>query len=130
MMGRMNKISVLIGALAVLMLSVAAVTVTSRVTSAGSPNQVATPTSDCAANQANDATETPSTAADTDQIDQQCGPQDATDGVADSADAADSAPEAADASEPATGADTDAVEQQDGPGSQDAPDVPGAPATP
>lgn len=112
MMGKLNRFTVLIGAVAVLMLSVAAVTVTSRVTNAGGANQ--TTTVDCAANQAGDAAETTG-APDTDLVDEQCGPQDATDGAA----------EPADASEPK---DTDAVEQQDGP--QDAADASADPAKP
>ena len=115
MMGKLNRFTVLIGAVAVLMLSVAAVTVTSRVTNAGGANQ--TTTVDCAANQAGDAAETTG-APDTDLVDEQCGPQDATD----------SAAEPADASEPKDAADTDAVEQQDGP--QDAADAPADPAKP
>ena len=111
MMGKVNRTSVLVGALALLMLSVAAVTVTSRVTNAGGANQTATP--NCAASQADDATETKD-APETDQVDEQCGPQDAADGS-----------DAADASEPNDAADTDNVEQQDGP--QDAPDAPAVP---
>ena len=115
MMGKVNRTSVLVGALALMMLSVAAVTVTSRVTNAGSPTPTTTQqvTTDCTANQADDATETKD-AADTDLIDQQCGPQDAADGS-----------DAADASEPKDAADTDTVEQQDG--AQDAPDAPATP---
>jgi len=114
MMGRVNRASVLVGTIAALMLSLVAVTVRSRVTSAGNASQTAT--ADCSANQADDAAETKD-APDTDRVDQQCGPQDAADGG-----------DAADAHEPKDAADTDNVEQQDGP--QDAPDAGGAPETP
>jgi hypothetical protein len=107
----MNRASVLVGALAVLMLSVAAVTVTSRVSNAGGANQSVT--ANCAANQADDATETKD-ATDTDQVDEQCGPQDAADST-----------DATDANEPKDAADADNVEQQDG--AQDAPDAPATP---
>ncbi len=115
MMGTLNRAAALIGAIAVLMLSVAAVTITSRVTHAGSPGpSVAQPAGqDCAAGQADDATEAQD-APDTDQVDQQCGPQDAAEGA-----------DATGAGEAIGAADADSVEQQDG--LQDAPDAAATP---
>ena len=127
-MGKLNKSLALIGAVAVLMLAVTAVSVTAKVTSAGSSNKQATqdtvaPCSD--QNGVDDDASEPKDAADTDNIEEQCGPQDGADdqneadeanGVADTVvPCSDPNGVEDDANEPKDAPDTDNIEEQCGP---------------
>jgi len=94
-----NRIYWVLGLVAVMALSGAAVTLTSRVTSAGSPTPTPAVEPCDQQDEADDAVEAAKGEADTDNIEQQCGDQN----------------EADDAAEAMKGeADTDNIEQQDG----------------
>lgn len=127
-MGKINKVYGIVGALALMMLAATAVTVTARVTNAGGSNQQAAQETvvPCAeANGVDDDANEPEDAADTDNIEEQCGPQDEADdaneadennGVADTVvPCSDPNGVDDDANESKDAADTDNIEEQCGP---------------